>query len=305
MTSPPRAWADYTRALQRVAAHIEAHAESSDASLDLASLAEVAHLSPHHFHRVYHSMLGETVADAVMRIRLQRCAMHLARSELSVAQIAQRCGFASSASLVRAFKQRYGVTPGAYRSSGPHQAFNPQAVSADTSQALEVTVQPMPEQHLVVSEHQGAYIRVGEAFERCHLLAQRHARSQGAGPLLPVRVAAVYLHDPAGVSESALRSWAGYGLTQEQRAACEPWPEPLRSWVIPAGPVAVLRYRGPYASMQAAYRWLFGQWLPQSGHSPADHPVWEDYLNHPRDTAPADLLTHICLPLAPRPTMGE
>jgi len=61
---------------------------------------------------------------------------------------------------------------------------------------------------------------------------------------------------------------------------------------------AVLRHRGPYATMRSAYQWLYGHWLVQSGREAADAPVFEEYLNNPRDTAPADLLTDICLPLA-------
>jgi len=40
-----------------------------------------------------------------------------------------------------------------------------------------------------------------------------------------------------------------------------------------------------------------GALLRLSGHEAADLPVCEDYLNNPRDTAPADLLTDIYLPL--------
>lgn len=51
--------------------------------------------------------------------------------------------------------------------------------------------------------------------------------------------------------------------------------------------------------MRAGYQWLYGEWLVRSGLEPADAPVFEEYLNNPRDTAPSDLLTDIYLPLAP------
>jgi AraC family transcriptional regulator len=49
--------------------------------------------------------------------------------------------------------------------------------------------------------------------------------------------------------------------------------------------------------MRAAYEWLYGTWLVQSGREAADAPVFEEYLNNPKETAPADLHTEICLPL--------
>ena len=72
---------------------------------------------------------------------------------------------------------------------------------------------------------------------------------------------------------------------------------PLEAFSLGGGVCAVLRHQGPYASMRAAYQWLFGTWLVQSGHEAANLPVFEAYLKNPSDTAPAELLTDIHLPL--------
>ena len=45
-----------------------------------------------------------------------------------------------------------------------------------------------------------------------------------------------------------------------------------------------LRYKGPYADIRDAYRWLFGVWLPGSGHEEDDAQTFEAYLNDRRDT---------------------
>ena len=49
--------------------------------------------------------------------------------------------------------------------------------------------------------------------------------------------------------------------------------------------------------MHAAYRWLYGQWLPNSGEEPRDHPIIEEYLTDPATTPPVDAVTDILLPL--------
>jgi AraC family transcriptional regulator len=51
--------------------------------------------------------------------------------------------------------------------------------------------------------------------------------------------------------------------------------------------------------MKPVYDWLFGDWLVQSGREAADAPVFEDYLNSPRDTPPTELRTDIHPPLRP------
>jgi AraC family transcriptional regulator len=72
---------------------------------------------------------------------------------------------------------------------------------------------------------------------------------------------------------------------------------PLEPFTLAGSWCAVLRHQGPYATMRAAYQWLYGQWLVQSGFEAADSPVFEEYLNNPRDTPPELLLSDIYLPL--------
>ena len=74
----------------------------------------------------------------------------------------------------------------------------------------------------------------------------------------------------------------------------------LRRTARTASGCALRDHTGPYASMGAAQRWRFGAWLAQSSREPANAPAVEEYLNSPRDTAPADLVTPIHLPLRPR-----
>lgn len=73
---------DYRERLSRVQAYIHDHL---DQPLDLARLAEVAHLSPYHWHRVYHALYGETIAAHHLR-KLPHQRWHLLHRHLRVAQ---------------------------------------------------------------------------------------------------------------------------------------------------------------------------------------------------------------------------
>ena len=70
---------------------------------------------------------------------------------------------------------------------------------------------------------------------------------------------------------------------------------------LEGGEHAVGLHRGPYDRLHESYRWLFGQWLPSSGREPANRAVHEIYVNDPRTTPPADLVTHVCIPLVAAP----
>ena len=63
----------YAKRLQRVVEHIWANL---DQPLDLNQLADIACLSPYHFHRVYRAMIGETVTETLSRSRLHRASKH-------------------------------------------------------------------------------------------------------------------------------------------------------------------------------------------------------------------------------------
>lgn len=283
-------WSRYEDKLRRVVAHVHAHL---DEPLDLMRLADIACLSAHHWHRVYHGVYGETLASTVKRLRMQRAAADLANGTLPVAQVGRRAGYPSLASFNRLFKAAYGLPPARYRAEGAHAPFRTVAHEASAHAAAAyhspaVEVRELPPLDLIAVDHEGDYLQIGQAFD---LLFGRLAAANLARP--GMRIVALYYDDPAAVPKPQLRSLAG-------AAGCAPGEikPPLRRLQTHGGRYSVLRYRGPYASMHAAYRWLFGHWLPRSGFEPADAPVIEDYLNNPRDTSPADLLTLICLPLA-------
>jgi AraC family transcriptional regulator len=63
--------------LQRVTSYI--HADLDD-ELELKNLAEVAYLSPYHFHRTYRAERGETITTSVCRLRVHRASSQLAHS---------------------------------------------------------------------------------------------------------------------------------------------------------------------------------------------------------------------------------
>ena len=278
-------WTDYQERLSRVVAYIHDHL---DEPLDLTRLAEVAHLSAFHWHRVYQALYGETIAATVRRLRLHRATGYLANTALPIEQIARKCGYPNVQSFTRAFGGVFGTSPSRYRAEGSHMVFRQGAAQLAVA-GYSVEVRQVPVVELAGIAHHGPYMRVGKAFEVAF------TRLAAQGLMRPdARWIAVYYDDPFAVPESQLQSRAGLSLPPGHTDAVQP---PLEPFTLGGGLCAVLRHQGPYSTMRAAYQWLFGQWLVQSGHEAADLPVFEEYLNNPRDTAPADLLTDIYLPL--------
>jgi len=272
---------DYERRLARVIDHIH---DNPGGDLSLDALADVAALSRFHFHRVFQAMTGMTAATLVRRMRLHRAAVALVQGETPEAT-ARACGFPSRAALSRAFADHFGVTPSAFRASGVHRPFTLPLLKGDLMHP--VILRNDLTRRLAALPHKGAYPQINRAFEK--LGATLGARGLYGQTGLMV---GVYYDSPGAVAEADLRSHAGIEL------AHGPIEAPLEEITLPGGRHAVLTFRGPYVGLPAAYDQLFGLWLPASGETPADSPIFEVYLNSPMDTAPEDLLTEICLPLA-------
>jgi AraC family transcriptional regulator len=271
------------RRLTRVSAYIHDHL---DEELGLDVLAGLACLSPYHWHRIYHAHFGETVAATVRRLRLQRAAADLAHTDRPILKVAERAGYDSQASFTRAFNAAFGLPPAKYREVGSHSVFKactPRGVHV----MYDVGITTVAPETLIAVEHRGSYMAIGKSFD---LLFTTLAQHNLIRPDL--RMVGVYLDDPTSVPEAELRSQACVVVDEPMTVEA-----PLLSTHIQGGDHAVLKYKGPYGDMRAAYDWLFGQWLPSSGREAADAPVFEDYLNSPRDTPPTELRTDIYLSL--------
>ncbi|MBK1856235.1 DNA-binding transcriptional regulator [Verrucomicrobiaceae bacterium 5K15] len=64
----------------------------------------------------FRNYLGRTVADEILRLRIERARLILTRTNLSIEQTAHSCGFATVAHFTRLFKKETSYTPGSYRS---------------------------------------------------------------------------------------------------------------------------------------------------------------------------------------------
>ena len=275
MATPPTLQ-DYAARIERVHDYLTAHL---DRDVDLGHLAEVACFSPFHFHRIYHALQGETVAESVRRMRLHRAALDLIDGAIPIARIAARAGYGSQAAFTRAFRSAYGAPPATYQAR--HAAPFHGVVSRRRCDPIAV----------VAMRHAGDYADIGSTFERLNTTAT------GRGWVTPAtRFFGIYYADPAATPAADLRSDAC--LTAPPAFAGD---GELRPLTIAGGRCAVLLHVGPYAELERAYTWLYREWLPASGDEPADGPCVEEYLNNPRLVPPSELRTEIWLPLRTPP----
>jgi len=278
----------YDKRISRVIDYIYAN-PSADLSLD--ALADVAAMSRFHWHRVFSALTGESCAQIVRRVRMHRAAFWLVQTDWTLSKIARKVGYTNTQSFTRAFREVFNDTPLAIRAAQAQHVITLKTKTGDPDM-YDMKIETAPKRRLAAMEHIGAYDSVAKSYEKvASVFTSNNLWPHAKG------MVGIYYDDPSTVPEAELRSHAAVELASDLAV-----PDTLEEVFIEGGTSAVLTLKGAYTGLQEAYTWLYGQWLPESGRIPADQPSYEVYLNSPLDTAPADLLTQIYVPLQPNTT---
>jgi AraC family transcriptional regulator len=284
------------RAVDRIATRL-------DDALDLETIASDACLSPFHFHRIFRGMVGETPLELSRRLRMERAAWQLAKTDRPVTAIAFDAGYEAHEAFTRAFRTAYSASPSGFRqrtfprielaaACGVH--YSPDAVVRafiprdSGGQTMDVTIEQMPELRVGAVHHVGPYNQIPNAFRKLGEIANAAAvvKKPGAAML------AIYHDDPETTPPNELRSEAALTFAPDAKL-----PTGLDEQRLPGGRYARTTHVGPYEELGDVWARFMGEWLPASGERIANSPSYEIYRNTPMDTPKEKLRTDLYIPL--------
>ena len=299
-------WNDYQQRILRVLTHIQEHL---DEVLDLEELARVACFSSFHFHRVFAAMTGETIADHVRRLRLERAAMELRSGAKQVIQLALDAGYEAHAAFTRAFKAAYGVSPAEFRRatgpiairpapSGVHfrpgvplTTFNTNHITTKIMKVITKKIKPMRVAYL---RHVGPYEDTKPTW--FDLMARLSADKQ-------LRQRSVFIgmgHDNPSVTPAAeLR----YDACITVDGDYEP-KKPVEVQTIVGGDYAVAK-NCPVGKIKDGFQYLFGKWLARSSRELRPAPSFIVLVDAQGATARMKQRVDIYLPLQPKRPLNK
>ena len=229
--------------------HIQA---SLDTDLSLSNLSRHAGISSSHFHRIFRSEIGETPADYVARLRLERAAFRLLIQEASVLQIALDCGYQNHETFARAFRRAFGTSPAAYRTrrrqelaSRPPSRAHALCESPFALSAMKVA--RLRQMHLAFIRHVGPYENVSDAlFDELEDWARR-------GVVPEPRVWLGIGHDAPGITPpDRLR----FDAALVSEGPFEPSGR-VAHQVLESADFVVTTHVGPFNSLPTAYAEIF------------------------------------------------
>ncbi len=297
--------------MHRVVAYIDQHLEQP---LDLNILAEVAHFSPFHFHRLFSAWMGETLGDYLRRRRVEVAAMRLAAQPRSkVLNIALSVGFGSAEAFTRAFRGRFNSSPTAWRAQQSVQRCansNSGQVNSKTGQALAV----LSAEHEVSRNSNKENIMKVKLIDRQPVTVAylRHLGPYGE----PLSDFWQNTYKPWAVMNKLGGDHARYGISYDDPsiaaadqcrydACAEVAPDFVATsgalkTTIPGGKYATHSFKGTVKQVGEAWAALLRDWLPSSGLQLDARPCFEYYPKGAAyDSQTGVFECEICIPVAP------
>lgn len=91
--------------------------ENLSERIEIEKLADIAHLSPFYYQRLFSRLVGKPVMEYSKLRRLANAADYLAKNRSRIIDVALNFGFENHETFTRSFKDTYGLTPEEYRAS--------------------------------------------------------------------------------------------------------------------------------------------------------------------------------------------
>ena len=270
----------YHQRINAVIDHIRTHLTDD---LSLAALAEIAYFSPFHFHRIFKTLTGETVADLTLRLRLERAVALLRSSRrMRVSAAALDSGFISTAHFSRVFKKRYGLSPSRWNRDAPLTESKIRQTMPDFPQYTEeelaafqfdVSVREFPAVRL-------AYVRVTDSFAPERVLAghDRLMAWHTARGGKPTTLIGMSQDDPDVTPPELCRYDFCLIVPRDFQGDGD-----ISARDFPACHLASVTVCGDIYLVDKVWQFLFRRWLPNSRFQPDNLPAMEIYRRWPHE----------------------
>ena len=275
---------DYVQRINKVVAYINNHL---DETLDLKTLANEAALSDFHFHRIFKALKGEAIGGYITRLRLEATARLLRYTALTIEEIAFNIGYETSASLSKAFKKQYGISPTEYRTNKDTYIMKKEIINPDLAlKAPKIVI--LEPKNLIYVALTGAYgtLNYGKAYEQLWAVIK-------AQKLFTKGIESICIsYDDPKITEGSLQR-SDVCLAIHKPASPQ---EEVSCKTLAGGKYAVFFYQGSYENLSQVYDTAV-RWVIDHQYTLREEPFFEKYLNDARRTPKEKLKTEIYIPI--------
>lgn len=285
--------------------------------LNVETLAGVANFSRFHFHRIFSSLVGESLQKYIRRVRLEKAAnLLLLNKELPVTDIAYECGFASLSAFSKAFKNQFNMSASKWRESRDAiQSKNGQINSKNGKLIREVSpyfctifnnnnnmdmenttlkrieVRELEEMTVAYIRHIGPYKGDSSLFEGLIGRIMAWAGSKGLINFPKTKMINVYHDNPKITDEDKLRLSVCLTVPKDTKTEGD-----IGKMVLSGGRYVIGSFELKSNEFEQAWTYTYN-WLMKNGYQPADSLSFENCKNNPAEHPEHKHIVDICVPV--------
>ena len=249
-----------------------------DTDINIDDLSIELKTSKFHLHRIFKDEFGKNIYESIKSIRLQKASNLLITNKYStITNIAYMTGYSSQTSFLRAFKERFSMTPKMWKSGGYKEYSNKnvsQIVNIDENinfSKIEPIIVKMPEINAYYIRHQGYDKSIKKTWAKLQTWIYTN-------DIKEYKQLALH-HDNPFITPLEQCQYFALVTLENKNEALENLSLPTLN--IPKGIYAKFSLSGKYGDVIKLIQWVYHTWLIESGYETTTNPSYTIYhKNH-------------------------
>ena len=247
-----------------------------DTDINIDDLSIELNISKFHLHRIFKDEFGKNIYESIKSIRLQKASNLLITNKYStITDISKMTGYSSQTSFLRAFKQRFNMTPKDWKNGG-YKEYSNKIVEKITNQnentnLFDITpiIVKMPEMKGYYIRHQGYDRSIKKTWQKLQTWIYTN-------DIKEYKQIALHHDNPIITPLEECQYIAIVSLENDELDDVT-----LPSLIIPKGIYAKFSLSGKYGDVIKLIQWVYHYWLIDSGYETTTNPSYTIYhKNH-------------------------
>jgi len=242
-----------------------------DTDINIDSICYDMNISKFYMHRIFKEIFHKNIYESIKSIRLQKAANLLITNKYStISQIGNLCGYSSHSSFIRAFKQRFNMTPKDWKDGGYieyseniiAQSEHPALSSKASFDNLEPQIVKMPVIEAYYIRHQGYNKSMKQTWQKLYTWTLSNDIKQ-------YEQIGLY-HDNPSITPHNMCQYIACIKVEDDNFSNDTLPK----FTISDGIYAKFDFQGVYGDILKLIQWVYHIWLPNSGFETTTKPSY-------------------------------
>ncbi|NCB10597.1 MAG: AraC family transcriptional regulator [Erysipelotrichia bacterium] len=249
-----------------------------DTNINIDELSLQLNISKFHLHRIFKEEFGKNIYESIKAIRLEKAANLLITNKYStITDISKMTGYSSQTSFLRAFKERFLMTPKEWKNGGYKEYSNKIVEKISTNNQtidfskIEPSIVKMPEIKAYYIRHKGYDRTIKKTWQKLQTWIYTNDMKEYKQMALH--------HDNPIITPLEECQYIAIVVLQNEEEQLKDLSLP--TLIIPKGIYAKFSLTGKYGDVIKLIQWVYHTWLIQSGYETTTNPSYTMYhKNH-------------------------